>query len=161
MGRARLRIGIELVSMFLKSGWRAAVPATPLRDVRVIDARFGKWTVDLLLESPDLLGSSASTLETAPEFSATFFAQGALQLPEGNAVTLQLARIADRACACAPSPDGATNRSSYQCPACLAKSALEYMPSEWISTAHDVRRELGETVPPADPGEITDEVAGA
>ena len=160
MGRARLKIGAELIALFMKSGCRAVTPVTPLRDLKIVDARLGEWTVDLLLESPDLHGSDDATIAGAPEFSATFFAQGVLQLPEGNAVTLQLTRIADRVCSCEPAPESAMHRSAYQCPACLAKSALEHVPSEWVSTARDVRRELGETVAPPDPGEVTDEVPG-
>jgi hypothetical protein len=161
MGRARLRIGKEIIPMFLRSGWRAAVPAMPLRDVKVIEMKLGEWTIDLLLESPDLLGPASATFESAPEFVARFNVEGALRLPQGNAVALQLARIADGTCSCQTPPADAMARSGYQCPACLAKSALEHMPSDWVSTAHDVRRELGETVPPPDPGEVTDEVAGA
>jgi hypothetical protein len=161
MGRAKLKIGNELIAHFLRLGVRSAVPRDPLRDVKVLDSRpSGYWT-EVLIESPDLPGNGETTLESAPDFNCVFQRSAAIDLPAGNVVALQLVRIADRACTCIPTAEDAPNRASFQCPVCLAKAALEYVPVEWRETAHDVRRELGETVPAADPADLTDEVPGA
>ena len=162
MGRAKLKIGHELLALFLRIGVRSAVPEHPLRDVRVVDVRIGSsdYITEVLISSPDLPGPGDETFDGAPEFDLLFRTKPVIELPAGAVVALQLVRIADRECTCAYVLEDGPDRANSRCPACLAKDALDVVPSDWRGEAKEVRRLLGETIPPPDPGEVTDEVPG-
>jgi hypothetical protein len=163
MGRAKLTIGHELIALFLRIGTRAAVPEQPLRDVKVVDVRIGSsdYLTELLISSPDLPGPGDETFEGAPDFNLVFRTKPVIELPAGAVVALQLVRIADRPCTCAYTVAAdAPDRANNLCASCLASDALAHVPTDWREEAKDVRRLLGETIPPPDPGEVTDEVPG-
>jgi len=147
--------------MVLKQGVGASTPVNPLREVKVIDSRVRDWCVEFLLQSPDLAGPEDATLENAPDINVMFNRTTSIELPAGNLIALQLTRIADRDCSCPPVPENTPNRSAFRCVGCMAKAALEHMPTPWRENAIAVRHELGETVPPADAADVAGDPAGA
>lgn len=72
MGRRVIKIADVMVGIFLKQGVRAVVPVEPLEDVRVLNARMGRGTVELLVESSSWPDNGTPVFDDTPVHDAVF-----------------------------------------------------------------------------------------
>jgi len=141
MGRAVVKVADALIGFTLKYGFQRAVPAETFGDVRVVDARFKDWCVELLLEG-DALGGLPSAGFDVPALNVIMQRPPTL---EGDALLQVIAdhqRNAAGFCDC----EKLGLASGYTCPTCRSKDALQRVPTLLVEQATAMRRAAGEVI---------------
>jgi len=141
MGRARLKVADALVGFALKYGVHRCVPTETYGDLKVVDARFRDWCIELLLEG-DHLGGLPSANWEVPELRVIMQRPPTL---EGDALLQVIAdhqRNSEGFCSCEKL--GLAN--GYTCEACRSKDSLQRVPTVLVEQATAMRRAAGELV---------------
>lgn len=141
MGRGLVKIADALVGFALKYGMHRCVPAETFGDLRVVDARFRDWCIELLVEGENLKGLPSAGFDV-PVLNVVMQRPPVL---EGDAL-LQLIADHQRNAAgfCDCSKLGLAG--SYTCPTCRSSDALERVPIVLVDQATAMRRAAGELV---------------
>jgi hypothetical protein len=157
MGRRIVRIADVLVGVVLASGMNAGVrPQNPLKDVKVIDARFRDYLIELLIESPDLHDHGDALWDTAPELDITMVRHAVLEGDVAVQVVADHMRNADGFCDCVKS----ARTDGYICAKHRSQAALDRVPHALLEQARAALRVAGEHVPD-DPDDRHGEVPGS